>query len=259
MHSHTIRIPTNAQNKHWLVLEELPHMSKQCDPYFWESPSILMRTPVFLQCHGEDPLCMSQLVNHITLIYLVALLLSGLVTVLFKEVYSFPIVLLIATVHLLPSFYQMFRVKRRAEGFQAAEAAKEEVKGVYDTIGSIAPASSHPETLPTARNPFMNVLLDEITYAPKRAKAASITDMGTKVALDDFFRTEFYNDPTDVFGKTQSQRQFVTMPSTSIPNDQDSYQNWLYRIPGKTCKEGGREACLPGTDGGALPWLNADR
>jgi len=37
-----------------------------------------------------------------------------------------------------------------------------------------------------------------------------------------------------------------------------SYQNWLYRIPFKTCKEGNSAACLPGTDGGALPWLNED-
>ena len=81
-------------------------------------------------------------------------------------------------------------------------------------------------------------------------------DPSVKVQLDDFFRTEFYADPTDVFGRSQSQREFITMPSTTIPNDQDSYQNWLYRIPGKTCKEGGREACLPGTDGGVIPWLN---
>jgi hypothetical protein len=31
----------------------------------------------------------------------------------------------------------------------------------------------------------------------------------------------------------------------------------LYKIPGKTCKEGGREACVGGTEGGALPWLNS--
>ena len=103
----------------------------------------------------------------------------------------------------------------------------------------------------------MNVLIDEIKYNPTRPTAISVLDPGIRVTLDDFFRTEFYSDPTDVFGKTQGQRQFVTMPSTGIPNDVDSYQNWLYRIPGKTCKEGGREACLPGTDGGALPWLNS--
>jgi hypothetical protein len=129
-------------------------------------------------------------------------------------------------------------------------------RDVYDVIGKgAAPANL---MLPTAKNPFMNVLIDQIKYNPTRPLAASILDPSVKVTLEEFFRTDFYSDPTDVFGKTQSQRQFVTMPSTGIPNDVDSYQNWLYRIPGKTCKEGGREACLPGTDGGALPWLNVN-
>jgi hypothetical protein len=30
----------------------------------------------------------------------------------------------------------------------------------------------------------------------------------------------------------------------------------LYKIPGKTCKEAGGEACYGGTDGGPIPWLN---
>jgi hypothetical protein len=74
--------------------------------------------------------------------------------------------------------------------------------------------------------------------------------------LDDFFRTNFFNDPTDVFGKNQSQRQFITMPSTTIPNDRESYQNWLYKMYPEPCKAGGREACYPGTDGGPIVSLN---
>jgi hypothetical protein len=120
------------------------------------------------------------------------------------------------------------------------------------------PVKDSVETNPTPRNPFMNVLVDELKYNPKRPAAASVLDPTVRLTLDEFFKTDFHSDPTDVFGKTQGQRQFITMPSTSIPNDVDSYQNWLYRIPGKTCKEGGREACLPGTDGGALPWLNQE-
>jgi hypothetical protein len=125
---------------------------------------------------------------------------------------------------------------------------------VYDVIGSNAAPPTL--TLPTARNPFMNVLIDEIKYNPTRPMAASVMDSSVKVSLDDFFRTEFTSDPTDVFGRSQSQRQFVSMPSTSIPSDRGSFQDWLYKIDGKTCKEGGREACLPGTDGGAVTWLN---
>ena len=127
---------------------------------------------------------------------------------------------------------------------------------VYQVIGAgAAPANL---MLPTAKNPFMNVLIDELQYNPTRPMAASVLDPSVKATLDEFFRTDFYSDPTDVFGKTQSQRQFVAMPSTGIPNDVDSYQNWLYRIPGKTCKEGGVGACLPGTDGGAVTWLNVN-
>jgi hypothetical protein len=104
----------------------------------------------------------------------------------------------------------------------------------------------------------MNVLLDEYNYNPQRPSAADVTNPAVKQTLDDYFRVQWFSDPTDVFGKSQSQRQFVTQPSTSIPNDRDSYQNWLYKIPGKTCKEGGRDACLAGTDGSPVTWLNQD-
>lgn len=111
-------------------------------------------------------------------------------------------------------------------------------------------------TKPTARNPFMNVLLDEIQYNPTRPSADVIDSEENQIALDQYFRVQWNSDPTDVFGRTQSQRQFYTMPSTSIPNDQGSYQNWLYLIPGKTCKEGNRDACIPGTNGGPVTWLS---
>jgi hypothetical protein len=111
-------------------------------------------------------------------------------------------------------------------------------------------------TQPTSVNPFMNVLVDELKYNPTRPAAKSVLDPLVQTTLNDFFKTEFYSDPTDVFGRSQGQRQWITMPSTSIPNDVNSYQNWLYKIPFKTCKEGNSAACVPGTDGAALPWLN---
>ena len=113
-------------------------------------------------------------------------------------------------------------------------------------------------TPPRARNLFMNVLLDEIKYNPGRPEAAPVDNPTVKQTLDDYFRVQWFSDPTDVFGKNQSQRQFVTQPSTTVPNDQGAFADWLYKIPGKTCKEGGREACLAGTDGGPIPWLNMD-
>jgi hypothetical protein len=204
-------------------------------------------------------------------IYILCLLAGSVTSVLTKSHYALSAFIGVATLYCIPSFWILATSQTKKEGFQDA---RERARGVgprprdraappptgagreiYDVIGGGALAH---RTLPTAVNPFMNVLIDEIKYNPTRPVATSILDPSVKVTLDDFFRTEFNSDPTDVFGKTQSQRQFVAMPSTGIPNDQESYQNWLYRIPGKTCKEGGREACLPGTDGGALPWLNSN-
>lgn len=111
-------------------------------------------------------------------------------------------------------------------------------------------------TPPTSRNPFMNILLDDIKYNPQRPAASHVDQPDVAQTMDDYFRIQWFSDPTDVFGKNQGQRQFITQPSTTVPNDQGSFADWLYKIPGKTCKEGGRAACHAGSDGSAIPWLN---
>jgi hypothetical protein len=151
-----------------------------------------------------------------------------------------------------------------SEGFVNGGSAPGSVQP-YSPTGILA-VDAHPYsgpslpdyTPPSARNLFMNVLLEEVKYNPDRPQAAPVDNPTVKQTFDDYFRVQWFSDPTDVFGKNQSQRQFVTQPSTTVPNDQGAFANWLYKIPGKTCKEGGRQACLAATDGGQLPWLNMD-
>jgi len=112
-------------------------------------------------------------------------------------------------------------------------------------------------TPPSAKNLFMNVLLDEYKYNPDRPAAAPVDDPVVKQAMDDYFRVQWFSDPTDIFGKSQNQRQFVTQPSTSVPNDRESLQNWLYKIPGKTCKEGGQYCTEQGSAGVPQVWLGS--
>jgi hypothetical protein len=134
-----------------------------------------------------------------------------------------------------------------------------EPQGILEIDASSYSGPALPDyTPPSARNMFMNVLLDEIKYNPDRPEAAPVDNPTVKQTFDDYFRVQWFSDPTDVFGKNQSQRQFVTQPSTTVPNDQGAFADWLYKIPGKTCKEGGREACLAGTDGSPVTWLNQD-
>jgi hypothetical protein len=217
-----------------------------CDPYIWEDVRSIPNA--FLGLLPPPHPCVSNLANTAISFYTLALLLAFLSP---QPVYAVYILLLI-TVCLIPVFMALFAVYGKRG---VAEPFRDDVV----LIAKPRPRVAADSTFPTDRNPFMNVLLDEIKYNPTRPPAADITEKNVKITLDDFFRVEFTSDPTDVFGKTQSQRQFITMPSTTVPNDQDSYQSWLYKIPGKTCKEGGREACLPGTDGGKMPWLNVER
>lgn len=254
-----------------------------CDPYVWEDPRYLFRHVWFGTPKAS---CASELVNQTIFVYIAAALLGILVTSL-TGYSAFWIAILIGTIYLVPTFLKLHAVEQfrleitrdssgndtglpdsMKEGF--AEQ-RDDMNAVYRSSGSDKLANlEYPltlpfqnQTLPGVRNPFANVTLDELpdghtvpNLAPYRKAAEDITRTQKKVDLDAFFRVNWYNDPTDVFGKTQSQRMFVTNPSTTIPNDQASYQNWLYKIPGKTCKEGNPAACYGGTEGALIPWLN---
>jgi len=241
-----------------------------CDPYLWESPLTVLYTPIF---PTEYTRCVSDRLNHIILVFILFLALGAATAWKLDSHTPITIAALLSLVVSGQSMIVILRILlQRMEGFQGSgSTSSDSFTSAVDVIGKkntgiqSLPAEcigekrapyecNTKETTPIARNPFMNVLIDELKYNPTRPAAASVLDPTVRLDLDEFFKTEFYADPTDVFGRSQGQRQWVTMPSTSIPNDIDSYQNWLYRIPGKTCKEGGE--CLPGTDGAAIPWLN---
>jgi len=144
-----------------------------------------------------------------------------------------------------PTFKEGFNgTNNLIEGTAAAD------KVTVDIIGS------NERTVPSKPNPFMNVLINEISDYPTKPPAKYTMSTPVKSELDSQFENKVYSDPGDVWNKNQSQREFYTMPSTSIPNDRESYQNWLYRTPGKTCKEGNMSACTTsGSDGSQFIYL----
>lgn len=92
---------------------------------------------------------------------------------------------------------------------------------------------------PTKNNPFMNPLLPDNYKTIK--KSCSYTDP-IKEKIDNYFYDNLFDDTSKLYGKRNSQRNFYSMPSTTIPNDQDGFAKWCYRVP-KTCKEGNTEEC----------------
>jgi hypothetical protein len=93
---------------------------------------------------------------------------------------------------------------------------------------------------PTKDNPFMNPPISDFnTNAPE---ACNTDDENINNEITKAFKSDLYTDINDVFDKMNSQRQFYTVPNTSIPNNQTGFANWLYRTP-VTCKED-QEQCL---------------
>ena len=215
-----------------------------CDPYAWEDPRYIVRS-----LHKEKVQCASEMVNKAICIYLIALLLAFVLSSVIQAKGLYVAIGVLATIYLIPTFLHLRAVEVSRNTPSSAHPVSEgfEVEAKEDIIG---------KDTSEYRNPFHNVMIDDYKYAPTRDGAPSILTQKSKDALDAFFRVQWSSDPTDVFGKTQSQRMFITQPNTTIPNDQGSYQDWLYRIPGLTCKEGNVEACYGGTNGGAMPWVN---
>ena len=239
-----------------------------CTPGWWEDPRVLITDSWLAQWKRRNtgrPPCFTERINALTRTALVVMTVA-----IFFSFYNHNLVttmsysVILGLIITLPDIIDMIKASYIQETFVSKviiddpassdwkAASGPPSKGSDDTYDD-----GNSITLPSPRNPFMNVLVDEIKYNPKRPEAASVDTPVIKATLDEFFKVNWYSDPTDVFGKKQGQRQFITMPSTTVPSDRESYQNWLYKIPGKTCKEGGREACVGGTEGAALPWLNS--
>jgi hypothetical protein len=147
---------------------------------------------------------------------------------------------------LTPSIYEGFSDESDDKNTSLIFGTNADGKVLEDIIGKTI------RTTPTSENPFMNVLINEIGDYPSKPPAKYNASGDVKQKIEDRFELKMYGDPGDFWGRNQSQREFYTTPSTSIPNDRDSFQNWLYRVPGKTCKEGNNAACVPATNGDPL-------
>jgi hypothetical protein len=99
---------------------------------------------------------------------------------------------------------------------------------------------------PKENNPFMNILMDDYKHNPKRAKACNVSNGNIKKMTTKYFNNNLYRDVGDIFHRNASDRNYYTTPVTTIPNDQDAFLNYAYKID-KTCKEGNGRVCYANT------------
>lgn len=94
----------------------------------------------------------------------------------------------------------------------------------------------------TIDNPFMNPSISDITFNPNHPVACDIEKIEVKRTVDTNFNARLFRDVSDLYGKFASQRQFYTVPVTTIPGDQKGFGEWLYNR-GSSCKDGNGMQC----------------
>ena len=114
------------------------------------------------------------------------------------------------------------------------------ISEAFDNLGSAPLPSGEgkgPCNIPSPSNdnPFMNINLITSNRTQNSAPL-SYNKPGLQAEIDEKFNHDLFRDVSSVYGKRNSQRQFYTVPSTTIPNNQTSFAKWLYNTDA-TCKE----------------------
>ena len=95
---------------------------------------------------------------------------------------------------------------------------------------------SKPNTL----NPFMNPLVFDSRL---RDNACDAIKEENQLQIEKEYNKYCIKDVSDIFNHNSGRRQFYTVASTTYPNNQGGFANWLYKTP-PTCKEGNGAQCV---------------
>ena len=104
--------------------------------------------------------------------------------------------------------------------------------GYYENFEQVKQESGDC-VMPTKKNPFMNFTLDDLINNSDRKEGCDFDIAKTEMRKE--FRKDIIPDPADLWGTNISDRQFFTMPWTTIVNQQSSFAKWLYGNSGE-CK-----------------------
>tara|TARA_Y100000389_G_C17471316_1_gene531432 strand:- start:1137 stop:1760 length:624 start_codon:yes stop_codon:yes gene_type:complete len=178
----------------------------------------------------EDPLILfnddfnfnipSDLIGRLNFFFKYVLILSIILTILFQDANFLLLAIVFALLTILIYYHDLSRNK---------EKYTDETAFIDNKVC----------TNSTFHNPFMNPSVYDISNNPNKPDACNIE----KVDMNSNFYEGVFRSTNDIFDKESSLRQFYTVPSTSIPNKQKEFAEWLYN-EGPSCKEGNYDRCV---------------
>ncbi|XWV25195.1 hypothetical protein QJ856_gp0577 [Tupanvirus deep ocean] len=197
------------------------------DNIFWlDDPTILFRNGNYYRIFPTTEMTKIQMLNSLTLFFLYLTILYLLFCSNWDYIYI-PIIAIIIIIFL-------YFIQKHDSNESATEHFSE--TNFYDTNKKIKKNTEKKSCRkPTMNNPFMNITMADLMDDPER-DSACIEPKDINKEMISNYNDKIFNDVNDVYDRGHAQRQFYTMPVTTIPNDQTAFAKWLYEAP-ETCKE----------------------
>jgi len=225
------------------------NIEKNTDDFWYDKPSILWDPNRFIEFFPNPDLSLAEKLNSLVRL---SFYLSIVLMIFFGNyLYIYIPIVVLAFTFLIHKNYKPPE-KKNLQDYKSYFNNDDKLKGVegdpsqLETTLENFKLSSDECTKPSIGNPFMNINL--ITDKRDKPAACPYYD-DEKVAADveKDFEFNLYRDVSDLYNKRNSQRQYYTTPSTTIPNEQTAFAKWLYLSP-PTCKEDTIRCTPPTTD-----------
>ena len=204
------------------------------DDFWYNNPKVLCQKNRFIEFFPNPGLSLSEKLNALVR-------LGFYISIVLLVFYGNYLYLYIPIIILAFTYFVFFNYSQNIEN--------------YDNNSDNSIIEEKKCTKPTINNPFMNINL--ITDKRNRKPACKYYD-NEKIAgeVEKDFDYNLYRDVSDLYNKRNSQRQYYTMPSTTIPNEQTAFAKWLYQSP-PTCKED-TIRCVPETTQPPIPQIGLE-
>ncbi|MHC5088790.1 MAG: hypothetical protein ACYSOT_04175 [Planctomycetota bacterium] len=225
-------------------------------------PTLLMNKNHIMELWPSPSMTTEEKINAITRLIIILSLLGYLITMS-------PRILMIGfiTLGILIGLYylqQNIQEKTLKEQFVNNRLNNNLLPEVYPSFTDPKTFTKFKDKLstPTQNNPLMNVLIPEIQYNPNRKSAApafnpqveekineAVKENTIKQFDDKNIDERLFKDLGDAFVFDRSMHQWYSMPATTVPNNREGFQEWLYgsMISGKE----GNPLALERNHGGA--------
>lgn len=194
------------------------------DPFWLRDPLILFRNGNYYRIFPSKNMTNTEMLNALTRFFLY---ISILYLVFFpnSQYIYIPVVAILAIVIIYLINENNETISNDTDNYEQEEF----VELANDPVSKIC-------QIPTKGNPFMNITVADLMDRRNRPPACNPNNEKISEQINQYFDYNLFRNVEDVYDRGYEQRQFYTMPSTTIPNDQTTFAKWLYQLP-QTCKE----------------------